>query len=110
MYGPPRGFLLLADMEDGLAGCVAVRHLEADIYELKRLYVRAGYRGRGLGRRLTESALQGARDMGYTRIRLDTLPQMQVAQQLYEDLGFFDIPAYYGKPMGGQRYMEAILS
>jgi ribosomal protein S18 acetylase RimI-like enzyme len=62
-----------------------------------------------MGRRLTETALQAAREMGYQRIRLDTLPQMAAAQQLYEDLGFHDIPAYYGEPMAGQRFMEADL-
>ena len=110
MYGPPRGVLLLAETGDSLAGCVAVRPIDAAICELKRLYVRSAYRGTGLGRRLTETALQAARDLGYTRIRLDTLPQMQAAQRLYEDLGFRDIPAYYGEPMAGQRFMEAVLS
>ena len=110
MYGPPRGVLLLAEMEDSLAGCVAVRPIDAAICELKRLYVRSACRGTGLGRRLTETALQAARDLGYKRIRLDTLPQMQAAQRLYEDLGFQDIPAYYGEPIAGQRFMEAILT
>ncbi len=63
-----------------------------------------------MGRLLTETALQAAREMGYTRIRLDTLPQMQAAQRLYEDLGFRDIPAYYGEPIPDQRFMEAALS
>jgi len=109
MYGPPRGLLLLAKIEDDLAGCVAVRPLEAAVCELKRLYVRSAYRGTGLGRRLTETALQAARDLGYERIRLDTLPQMAAAQRLYEDLGFQDIPAYYDQPMAGRRFMEAVL-
>ena len=109
MYGPPGGVLLLAETADGLAGCVAVRPMDGAVCELKRLYVRSRYRGTGLGRRLAETALQAAREMGYTRIRLDTLPQMQAAQRLYEDLGFHDILAYYGKPMAGQRFMEAAL-
>ncbi len=110
MYGPPRGVLLLAEIENGLAGCVGVRPIDAAICELKRLYVRSDYRGTGMGRLLTETALQAARDMGYSRMRLDTLPQMAAAQRLYEDLGFRDIPAYYGEPMAGQRFMEAVLS
>jgi ribosomal protein S18 acetylase RimI-like enzyme len=109
MYGPPRGVLLLAEIEGIAAGCAAVRPLDDGVCELKRVYVRPDFRGTGLGRRLTESALQSARDLGYERIRLDTLPQMQAAQRLYEDLGFHDIPAYYGKPMAGQRFMEAAL-
>jgi len=102
--------LLLADVAEGLAGCVGVRPLDATICELKRLYVRSGYRGTGLGRLLTETAMQSAREIGYARIRLDTLPQMAAAQRLYADLGFRDIPAYYGEPMDGQRFMEAALS
>ena len=109
MYGPPRGVLLLAEIQDMAAGCAAVRPLDDIICEMKRVYVRPDFRGTGIGRRLTETALQAARDLGYSRIRLDTLPQMQAAQRLYEDLGFRDIPAYYGEPMAGQRFMEAVL-
>ena len=110
MYGAPCRVLMLAEIEDRMAGCVAVRPMDGAICELKRLYVRSAYRGTGLGRRLTETALQAAREMGYRRIRLDTLPQMQAAQRLYEDLGFHDIPAHYGEPIAGQRFMEATLS
>ncbi len=110
MYGPPRGALLLAEIDAVPAGCVAVRNLDPATCELKRLYVRPRHRGHNLGRRLAESALQTARGLGYQRIRLDTLPEMQPAQRLYESLGFHDIPAYYGEPIPGQRYMEASLN
>jgi ribosomal protein S18 acetylase RimI-like enzyme len=110
MYGPARGVLLLAEIEGMAAGCAAVRRLDDVTCELKRVYVRPEFRGTGLGRRLTETAIRAASEMGYKSIRLDTLPQMAAAQRLYEDLGFRDIPAYYGKPMAGQRFMEAILS
>ena len=110
MYGPPRGVLLLADIEGVPAGCAAVRRLDEVTCELKRVYVRPEFRGTGMGRRLTETAMRAAREMGYTSIRLDTLPEMATAQRIYEHLGFRDIPAYYGKPMAGQRFMEAVLS
>jgi putative acetyltransferase len=110
MYSPPRGVLLLSEIEDMPAGCAAVRPIKDHICELKRVYVRSAYRGAGLGRLLTETALQAARDMGYARIRLDTLPQMAEAQRLYESLGFRDIGAYYGNPVPGQRFMEANLN
>ncbi len=109
MYGPPRGVLLLAETEGTSIGCAAVRPLENFVCELKRVYVRPDFRGTGLGRRLTESAMQAARGMGYTRMRLDTLAQMAAAQRLYEELGFRDIPAYYGESMAGQRFMETAL-
>jgi len=110
MYAAPRGVLLLAEIEGLPGGCAAVRPLGDDICELKRVYVRAAYRGAGLGRLLTETALEAAREMGYSRIRLDTLPQMAAARRLYETLGFRDIEPYYGNPVPGQRFMEAILN
>ena len=109
-YAPPHGTLLLADVAGKPAGCVAVRPLEAGICELKRLYLRSAYRGTGLGRALTEAALDAARQMGYARIRLDTLPDMQTAQRLYESLGFYEIPPYYDNPIPGKRCLEAVLS
>ena len=110
MYGPPSGALLLAEIDATPAGCVAVRALDSSTCELKRLYVRPTHRGHNLGRRLAESALETARALGYARIRLDTLPEMQSAQRLYQSLGFHDIPAYYGNPIPGQRFMEAVLN
>jgi ribosomal protein S18 acetylase RimI-like enzyme len=62
-----------------------------------------------MGRRLTKTAMRAASGMGYKSIRLDTLPEMAAAQRLYERLGFRDIPAYYGEPIDGQRFMEAVL-
>ena len=107
MYGPPAGVLLLAEVTNTPAGCVAVRLLDAATCELKRLYVRPAHRGHNLGRQLAESALKTARALGYQRMLLDTLPEMQPAQRLYESLGFHDIPPYYGEPIAGQRFMEA---
>ena len=108
-YAPPHGALLLAEVEGEPAGCVVVRPLEAGICELKRLYLRAAYRRTGLGRALTEAALDAAREMNYSRIRLDTLPDMQTAQRLYESLGFYDIQPYYDSPIPGKRCLEAVL-
>jgi carbonic anhydrase len=110
MYGAPGGVLFLAEMEGKSAGCAGVRRLDHVVCELKRVYVRSEFRGTGLGRRLTEAALQAARKLGYSRIRLDTLPEMAAAQRLYEALGFYDIAAYYGAPLPGQRFMEAVLT
>ena len=99
MYGPPRGVLLLAEIEGmpgGLRRRAAARRPPSASSNGSTCAPR--YRGTGLGRRLAEAALQAARDLGYPRIRLDTLPQMAAAQRLYESLGFRDIPAYYGEP------------
>src|SRR5262245_10117388 len=82
-YASPSGLLLLAELADEPAGCVALRPLETGIGEMKRLYVRPGQRGFGLCRHLVEELLQRARQIGCNAIRLDTLPEMQDAQRLY---------------------------
>ena len=108
-YAPPSGRLLLAFEGDVPAGCVAIRKIEEGICELKRLWVRPAFRGTALGRRLVVDVLREAREMGYGRVRLDTLPSMTAAQALYLSLGFLDIPPYNDHPIEGTRFMEAIL-
>jgi len=108
-YAPPVGGLWIADEQDKIAGCVALRRLEEPVCELKRLYVRPRFRGTGLGRRLVEHAMQEARQLGYRRMRLDTLPKMSAAQALYQSLGFREIEPYGFHPIAGTRYLEAEL-
>lgn len=109
-YAPPKGDVLLAWSNDEVIGCVAVRPLRDDVCEMKRLYVRPSGRGRQLGRRLALHAVQTARDAGYKAIRLDTLPDMQAAQQLYQSLGFHAIPAYVFNPVTGTKFLELDLT
>ena len=104
-YAPPRGRLLIAEG----AGCVALRPLDGEACEMKRLYVRPEHRGSGLGKALVLRAIEEARAVGYLRMRLDTLPQMGGAQKLYEALGFRDIGAYRENPVVGSRFMELAL-
>lgn len=98
--------ILLARDGSDLAGCVAVRPLEGDCCEMKRLYVRDRFRGRGVGRALAERVIAEARSRGYGRMRLDTLPTMRAAMPLYESLGFADIAPYRFNPIAGSRFME----
>jgi putative acetyltransferase len=108
-YAPPRGRLLLAMDGEVSAGCIAMRPLSEEICEMKRLYVRPGYRAAGLGRQLVERIITEATSAGYHWMYLDTLPVMDRAQRLYKDLGFIEIHPYIHNPIAGVRYLGLAL-
>ena len=106
-YVPLSGRLFLAIENDQIAGCVAVRKIADDTCEMKRLYVRPSFRGLGLGRTLIETVIDAAREIGYQRMRLDTLPgKMDQAIAMYRSLGFKNIDPYYDNPVVGAAFME----
>jgi len=109
-YAPPEGRLLLAEYEGRLAGCVALHRLEDAICEMKRLYLRPQFRGKGLGRALADRIISEARQVGYQRMRLDTVePVMKDAVAMYRNIGFHEISPYCSNPIAGALYMELLL-
>jgi ribosomal protein S18 acetylase RimI-like enzyme len=109
-YVRPHGRLLLASWNDEVAGCVALRKLEPNVCEMKRLYVRPAYRMHGVGRALALRVIEEAWEAGYERMRLDSLPSMKSALSLYRSLGFRDIAPYRHNPVEGTAFLELRLT
>lgn len=109
-YARPGGVVLIARDGADAAGAIAYRMVEPGVCEMKRLYVREAFRGRGLGRELAEELIEDARANGYRTMLLDTLASMQSARALYRDLGFAPVAPYYDNPLSGVMYMALELS
>lgn len=105
-YAPPEGRLLVAVKTGQAVGCVALRRLDAQTCEMKRLYVKSRFRGAGIARALAYGLVAESRRMGYRRMCLDTLPVMGEARLLYQHMGFREIAPYYQNPVPGSMFME----
>lgn len=109
-YVPPSGAVLLAYEAGSPVGVVALRALAPSVCEMKRMYVRPLYRGKGIGRELAHRLIEIGRSRGYSAMRLDTLATMDAAIGLYRSLGFREIPPYRFNPIPGARYLELELT
>ena len=106
-YSEPLGSILLAWDNGYLVGGVAVRPTrKPDICEMKRLYLKEPWRGRGIGSRLVEDSLSFAIDAGYVKMRLDTERRLETAIRVYGKLGFREIEQYNVNPMEDMLCME----
>ena len=104
-YTAPQGRLFFAEIDGRPAGCVGVRPFSEGVCEMKRLYVSPDERGRGVGRELAVAAIKAAKEIGYKRLLIDTLPNMRMAVKLYRELGFTEAPAYYPSPVEGTIFL-----
>lgn len=109
MYAAPTGCIILAKSQNDFIGCIAVRKIEKDIAEIKRMYVTPASQKFGTGTLLLNEALAFAKKAGYAKIRLDTLNTMLPAIRLYEKTGFYKIPAYYFNPEPTAVYFEKLI-
>ena len=104
-YAAPGGCVLLAWAGSEPVGCVALRPVDAERAEMKRLYLRPAARGLGVGRQLVERICERARGAGYRWVCLDTLPGMRAAARLYRSMGFVAIEPYVFNPIPGAMFM-----
>lgn len=109
VYGPPRGEILLWYRGDAVVACGALRELGPNLGEIKRISIRPDFRGPAFGHPFVLALMGRARELGYGRLRVDTLPSMQAAIEFYQELGFRPIPSFWPHPAPGALFFEADL-
>ena len=109
MYNHPKGAFLYVTINGKVAGGVGARHLERDICEMKRLYIYEEFRGLQLGKLLCHSLIKKSKELGYKKMRLDTVSKLQTAIKMYEKIGFYNIDPYCPNPDDTASYMEIVL-
>jgi len=105
-YGMPWGRLYLLRCDGDTAGCIALRKIDENSCELKRLYIKPKYRGNGISKMLVEKIIADAKEIGYCYILLDTLPFLRSAIKLYRSIGFYEVEKFNDSPMVGSLYMR----
>ena len=108
-YGSPTGGIILCKSGNEITGCAGIRRIDKETGELKRMYIKLAHHGKGWGKQLLERSLQLAKQLKYSKVRLDTLPSMEAAHTLYKQAGFVETPAYYHNPNAGVIFMEKTL-
>jgi GNAT superfamily N-acetyltransferase len=104
-YARPAGRLILAFDGEHAVGCGALRRIDDRVCEMKRVYL-PSVRGSGAGRLLIDTLIEMAHEIGYERMRLDTLRSMTRAKAIYSSLGFKEIAPYRANPVPGALFLE----
>jgi len=91
---PPESIIYVVSFYDEIVGMGGLRCITEDIVEVKRMYVKPEFRGKGLGKALLDKLLETAQNIGYSKIRLDTGVFMKAAQKVYQSAGFYEIEEY----------------
>lgn len=105
-YGLPFGRLYLAYIDNEVAGCIALKRIDKNNCEMKRLYVKEKYRGKKIASKLVDKIIEDAKFIGYKYMLLDTLPFLKSAINLYKQKGFYEISAYNDSPMNTSIFMK----
>jgi putative acetyltransferase len=103
-YREPTGIFLSLTDNGRVVGTGAIRRLDDETCELKRMWFLPEYRGKGYGTKISERLFQFARAAGYKRVWLDTVPVLEAANRMYRRLGFEPIERYNDGP--GTIFME----
>ncbi len=105
-YGLPDGRLYLAYWNGEVAGSIALRKIDDENCELKRMYIKPAFRRKGIAKTLVHQLIADARKIGYRYMLLDTLPFLQTAIRMYKNIGFYEIDQYNNSPMDTSIYMQ----
>lgn len=105
-YGHPYGRLYIVFCDEKPAGCIALRKLDDEKCEMKRLFVKPEYRGKHFGNMLIEKIISDAKEIGYKYMYLDSLPFLESAVHSYKKFGFYDIPRYNESPSDDTIFMR----
>ena len=105
-YGPPFGLIIMAKYDDEFVGVACLRDLGNFVTEIRRMYVKPNYRGKGLGRKILDKLVYEAKRLNIRFLRLDTVPEMESAMHLFISKGFYEIEDYGSNPLDGVRFME----
>jgi putative acetyltransferase len=110
IYKPPKGAIILAKLNDQIAGCIALKPIEDNNCEMKRLYVKPMYRGHNIGKKLVELIIEYAKNNKYTLMKLDTVDKLVEAIDIYQKMGFKKTEPYVYNPLSDVLYFEKDLT